>query len=375
MDNNVENILKASFMDKDNGDYKEISISFIYEIISLNEYDYNRGYTDCFTFPEYVIQNATVITAKLNVLGEKGKYCFAYERNRIDASNTYFLASLINLRLQLSSKIFEEFRDIEHLLLVDDMPIKDNLYDIMFKRPQPLPRRNEPIDISNKDLELIKNWCEKNGYPFSIRNKLNSSNITKTYINNRNVIHHIRSRLVRPNNCVAFWVWEFLRKLQILYAAFLLFYKIDDNYKLDDIGITDTLFSKYTGKECEQLLRKIYGTVKLTGILDFEQYRKRNKGMFMGYGTDDVFDLAIYSLFVYMEMFRQPLKRCSICSRLFKPKNGRQKYCFTRLCEVDRCNQDERPECMEYCRSRTCYPELAYKRKKLAEKKKNKTSD
>lgn len=363
-----KNIIKGSFSNIDTGNYVKLPTTFTYETAILSEYGYCKNYIDYNTYLGISIPNATVITATLPISYENDKSYMGYKRCRIDASDTYYLSSLINLRLQLSQEIFNEFADIEHLLLIDNISPKKNLNKIMFKRPYVI----EPIEISDNDLNLIKQWCEKNGYPFSMRNKINGKNIKSKIISqNQDVIVKFRNSLIYPKNNITFWVWEFLRKLQILYAAFILFYKITDSLNLKDIDVTDTLFENYDNTQCTKLLQKIYSSVNLIGLLDFQQYQRDNKNMLMGYGTANVFDLSIYSLFVFMSMSNKTLKRCKICQRLFEPKNTRQKYCNTKPCEVDRCKDDRRPDCFDYCTYKTCYPQLFHKRKTSQEKKNN----
>lgn len=327
--------------------YTELPNTVLYQRTLQEKYEYKR---DCDVFYSNFsepIHHATVITTQLPHKHINKKTIVKFNRETVNASNTYLLTSLLTLRTSLSPEIFEEFSSIEDLISVDEKEIYD-LKGTIFKRRNTDSFDVEPIEISDKDLQMITRWCKKNGYPFSIFPELKKFDISHyKVITNDYISFVLRKKLIQPNLEIKFWVWEFLRRLQILYSTFLLFCKIGVK-ELSDIGIKDTTFLYYTIEDCKRLLVRIYNTVKLTGLLDIEKYEKGNKHMLIGYKTDNAFNLAVYSLFLYMSTNGKTIRRCPICSSFFEPRDPRQKYCHSNK--------------SEFSPRGSCYPQLNYKR-------------
>lgn len=349
----------AAFTDFNNY-YTEMPVTFLYEKSVLGEYEYHRMHD---VHPPYsnsseVLINATVMTARLPIVTRNGIYAIQYNKGVIECHDASFFASLLNLRLKLSPELFSKFTSIENLISVDERAVRD-LRELIFKKgTAPENYGIEPMEILDKDLDLIKAWCKKNGYPFSIRQDLFAVGINKTLVNKTGTITcYLGNKLIKPNYFVSFWVWDFLRRLQILYSTFLLFYRIDGKDPAE-ANIEDRTFSNYGVEDCKRLLKRIFATISLKGILDFAQYEKGKKDMLIGYATANAFDLALYSLFLFMAVSGKSLRRCPLCLSLFEPENGRQKYCHA-------YKTDEHP-------LGTCYAQLNNKRKNAKKRQANK---
>lgn len=337
--------------------YTQLPTTFLYERIKLEGYECKtmRDITSPYN-PKTLITNTSVISARLPIVSKNHKYVIQYNREITEASNTILLISLIELRLKLSPDLFKCFSRIENLLLADEGNLHSLRGDVFIPAKGKKENTIEPMEISKRDFNLIRAWCKKYGFPFSIRQKLSTLDIKKKEEDETEIVkYYLRKKLVMPNVDVSFWVWEFLRKLQIVYSVLLLFYKIDKKSLDDDFNIRDNTFLNYDVNACKKLLERIFATVNLKGHLDFTEYEKGNKDMLIGYTTDNAFDLAIYSLFLFMAVSGRTLKRCPICSELFEPKHGAQKYCQTSG------SGDKKRG--------SCYPQLYYKHKKAKQKK------
>ena len=364
----VSNVLQSL-----DGNSVKFPTTFFYEKTILKKYEYRKMCDVVLPYvPSAPLLNATIIRAQWPIVSEGDKYAVRYNRGVIASNNTSYLTSLITLRLNLSPQLFEQFGNIETLISVDEKNVYDFKNSIFKKVVHAENGGIEPIEILDKDLDMIKTWCEEYGYPFSVRYGSFTADITKKSTDKSgNVKYYLRHQLKKPNYYESFWVWDFLRRLQILYAAFLFYYKIDgkDMGDLNLLNLTDRTFFNYEITDCKRLLKRIYRTINLRGILDFEQYEKGKKDMLMGYATSNAFDLAIYSLFLYMAMSGKALTRCKNCKKLFVPANRKQEYCLTRPCDVNR-NRKNCAECnlsveeYEACKYRICYGALYDKREK-----------
>lgn len=337
--------INTTFTDVNNK-YINLPITFLYQKPKLENYRFEKDTR--FILPNYEIYPATIIEAELPIVSQHNPYEIKYNMEIIHINDVNLLLSLLNLKRTLSADLFEQFSDLEKLIRVDETGklqkniFKKNSLDI------------EPIDIKANDLGLIIKWCKENGYPFSLKPKISAFNIRYAKlerVDNKQYMHlFLKNRFVAPDTHINFWVWEFLRKLHILYSAFLMFYRINGKLFNTEEEIKNNIFSNYSIDYCKQILSRIYATVKLTGILDFKQYDQNRKSLLMGYRTADVFELAIYTLFIYMSLSGMSLSQCEICHKYYVPKNKKQKYCHTPLFDGDTKG--------------TCYPQLKYKRGK-----------
>lgn len=332
----------------DETQYIKFPFSFIYEGLCFREYTLKQ-LDICFPAnTSNLIYGATTISTQIPIELKNKKIIaeYKYKINKIDDTN--LLVSLLNLRRNLSQDLFLDLGTIEDFISIYENK-SNNTAKFIFKSNF-YKEHIEPKKVNDSDIQKIITWCKKYGYPFTVQSNFVYSHMDVDLDDEYKTIKYtLRHSLAKPNLRENFWVWEFLLRLQMLYMTFVLYVKLRDKDNLLD---SDKLyFIDYTDEQREELLKKIYSTISIKCVpnfiseSNFKSYENNNFPI--NFYADNVFDLAMYSLFVFMSSKRNTLKQCPLCLQLFVPFRNNQKY----------------------CNERSCYPQLAYKRRKSLKNK------
>ena len=369
MDNESNTAWKDAYINIDNR-YTRLPNNFIYENVMLDNYNVSNI-------------DDSYICAELPMLDlESGRKVVDICPQRIKYNDTRIVVKLLNLRKQLSDDLFERFAPIEQLISAQGVRISNTSYANTQRghHKQYIFKKQSNIDttINNQDVDSIISWCKRNGYPFSytIYDRFRSPEYKKSYFIDENGQKHVQyyttmsiyQKFLKPT--VEFSCWDFLLHLHIFYLSCVFFDKITNaEYKLSDKDVKG-----YTNKQCERLLNNIYNRIRVKIKLDFTNTNKAPISELISYSADNIFDFALYSLFLFRTLSSQEMKQCLICNNYFIPTTKKQKYCRVKPCEIGKCDDylNEPPCNKDYCNKRTCYPQLKHKRKILAENKKNK---
>lgn len=332
----------------DETQYIKFPFSFIYEGIYFKEYSLKQSDV-CFpTNTSNLIYDATTINAKIPIYLKNKKYIAEYKYKINEINDTKLLVSLLNLKRNLSQELFLEFNTIEELI-----PIYDNKPNSTTKfifKSNFYKKGIETKKIKESDIQKIIAWCKEYCYPFTLQNNFTYSNTYENSDDEHIIIQHtLRNSLAKPDLCARFWVWEFLLRLQILYSTFVLYVKLNDISNLFD---SDKLyFISLSNEKLVELLKKIYSAINIKCVPNFvcrnKSISNKDNSFPINFYANNIFDLAMYSLFMFMSSKRNTLKQCPLCLQLFVPFRNNQKY----------CNES------------SCYPQLAYKRKKSSKNK------
>ena len=334
-------------------------LGFIYERLLFEDYKVAQ------------IASAESIYIQTNLPKVKaGKNYFIKSTRKIaNSDDTRVIIDLLNLRKKLSDELFERFCPIEDLLIWqgkkfgNDRVLESGIFDSVTENNEAVYIFNKKytpdLTISEKDLNHIIVWCIKNGFPYSIRELLNSHpHLTRLPLGkNGGCAYQIKKGLLNRKAAeilISFDVWGFLLQLHIFSTSYMLFNKVILN--------SSTILRGYTQEQCEETPREIYGRINIKTILNFKNTGGNPTNNYMTYTTNNIFDLALYSLFLFRSVSGNEISQCPICLEHFVKKRKNQKYCRCKPCEIGLCDEGCNKNKYDDCKRRTCYPQKNYKR-------------
>ena len=228
-------------------------------------------------------------------------------------------------------------------LLIKMLTLREKLSPSLFASPTRLLFGDERI--SEKEVLKIIKWCKTNGYPFDISEEIEKHSKPTNSL----------PFLPKQDTHISFAVASFVCQLNEVYCSFIMY-----KYLLGLIDrLPTTLYTKGQNKnqkgiyefvklnelsknECKELFEYKYQHIVFQNTISF------SNGPHFDVKTHNLFDAAFYQLALMLSVDNKELKVCPLCNEYFVPDHARQKY----------------------CKSSWCYPQKAYKRKKMAEKKK-----
>lgn len=228
-------------------------------------------------------------------------------------------------------------------LLIKMLTLREKLSPSLFTSPTKLLFGDNKI--SEQDVSRIIKWCKTNGYPFDISKEIESHSKAT------NSLHS----LLKADTYISFAVVSFICQLNEVYCLFIMYKYL--------VGLIDRLPANLYTKGKNENKKGIYEFVKLNELSKNEckelfEYKYQNivfqntisfiNGTHFDVKTHNLFDAAFYQLALMLSGDKKELKICPLCNEYFVPDHARQKY----------------------CKSPWCYPQKMYKRKKIAEKKK-----
>lgn len=214
---------------------------------------------------------------------------------------------------------------------------------------------------TQKQIELIIQWCKQNGYPFCIEQRTQQNKKFKAGVNR---FEHLNL----DSYTVYFDVLDFLKEVDEIYSAFWLYrtvvkeYVTGDECKIPQISVSNIRrISKETGYEylgyypmpkrredCQNLFIEKFSqrryTCKLYADPDLLYTPEITSG--------DLFDAAFYQLASLLTSPGRQIKLCPMCKKYFEPESGHDKYCNYK---------NEKGH-------RTCSAQKKYKQRKRSEK-------
>lgn len=344
---------KNEFINEKNGRNKRLPSTITFDKLILNNAEVES----------FIDNYKTFVRFKVPVRKENNRAFVKFDIEHIEVGDVRYVVKLINLRHSLPRKWFDNFSPIEELLCFQGRQLRGmgnyepRLNQRLFANNNfSLSKMSEQEESCNK----IADWCRRNGFPFSfeqcIKHKMNSFNKTAG-------AYEIKKRLIDTKEIViGFDLWDFILQLHIFYCTYSMFRKIRGDEPFD------SLFKNYSIAKCEQILERIYYNIDVKAILNFKNKKEITRDNVISFKPSTVFDLALYTLFVFETFCDGEFKECPICHEYFLPEKYNQVYCNTRPCEVSGNHCEER-NCSE-CTRRTCYPQLMYKhnRKKTTKK-------
>lgn len=268
---------------------------------------------------------------------------FYYDKFSFD--NYRYENGIINLKLSSEAQIslpitLEKSRKPE--LLIKMLTLREKLSPSLFASPTKLLFGDDKI--SEKDVLKIIKWCKTNGYPFDISEEIERySKATNSLL-----------LLPKQDTHISFAVASFICQLNEVYCSFIMYRYL--------VGLIDRLpaalytkgqnknqkgiyefveLNKLSKNECKELFEYKYQNIVFQNTISF------SNGIHFDIKTYNLFDAAFYQLALMLSVDNKDLRVCPLCNEYFEPSNARQKYCGDK-----------------------CYPQKAYKRKKMAEKKK-----
>lgn len=313
------------------GNHTRLPTEFYYDKISLK--NYRIDHTSC--------SNKEITQTYIVTTYEYDSYLRDFTEERLYKTSE-LLTEILNLKESLSNELFDIFGK------------KSFMHDFI---------------INDNDLNSIINWCKKHGFPF------------KPYFDEsiriKQIINDGKPRL----KGIRFRILEFLFYLNEIYGAYFLYQIItkqdlqpetfayisvpqaenslisrdvefnrvysganDNNY----LPLSEIKFKKVCSKEdinkCQVLFENKYKELSFTNKISFS-----NKGMYITVKAGNLFDAAFYQLALLLNDPSKTFGTCPLCYQIFPKNHANQKYCF----------------------NTSCYPQKAYKRKKLAEQKNN----
>ena len=245
-------------------------------------------------------------------------------KEQVECTSLEFLYSIIELHQDLEA-IFEDFKT--NFLF----------FNVAFESK-----------IINSYAKRIIRWCKKYGYPYvdSIKQPNNSK---------------FNTRIIRNNkiNYATFSVIDFLVSVNDIFSLYLLYLcivgsinKIPNKTYISNvnalpISVTDLNdISDFEKEECESVFEQKLNQYELSSVISISDKHYP----FISIKANNLFESAAYQISLMMYNPKYEIKICPLCNKPFEPKNRKQKY----------------------CNNSTCYPQLAYKRKIAAEKRKQK---
>lgn len=219
---------------------------------------------------------------------------------------------------------------------------------------------NTGIKLNPAAIEAIKRWCVRYGYPFAFDAvKYRNSSQQRLLWEHKG---HIPA---------GFMISDFLIHLNEVYYAFqlcrLIAGQIQPNYLAGEI--TRIFPSDYRllseddfediylvpVDRCMEIFSQKYAERHYRSNIHFDKDNHAHIQMH----AENVFDAAYYQLALFLNEPKMQIRQCSMCGQYFEVTDARQKYC-------KRKNEFG---------VHTCYAQKAYKRKKLAEEQKKRTSE
>ena len=340
--------------------YVDLPFTILYSSIKMKKYEIKNM---DIKYKNNELYGSTVIVGHLPIDKIDNNYYCTLKKETKKITDTAFLVSLINLRQSLPEKLFQEFQDIDTLIRIDNNNYTYSAKSIFKNRPS---KSNEP-SISKKSCRTIISWCNRYIYPYEITPDFIPELLDKNFFAAKNFEQKIKLKntLTTPQKNVYFWIWDFLMKLHILYLSFILFFKVSGKKEsMEALNIKDMWFNDYTAEQCQKVLQNIYQNILLKAIPNFGDIKKEHSHYDapVMFSAENVFDLAMYILFFFMKFDESTIKQCPICKKFFVPLRRNQKYCHDNIIyDADGKGRT----------NGTCYPQLAFKRKKAREKSNN----
>lgn len=261
-----------------------------------------------------------------------------------------FLADLNGLaEIQHYCLVFEDYE----LVLFDEPPIKLKDYtepprkawyikpkgtakrmdEIIFSKPEllfsliNLGREIEEKDPLQDELTLseeIIEWCKKFGLPY--REEYFEGN------------YHDEEP-VKVKNAVTgytgFRLWEFKRKVRVLYGLFNLWYGLTYN-DLEKVISYSPLVSKFDSQKDlkkqilqmkDHLARRVWHEMEISHVSFAFQYDQQSDKYVVTPSTDNLLGAAYFQFALLMVSGGSGIKFCSKCGKLFEAEHGNKKIC------------------------------------------------
>lgn len=283
------------------------------------------------------------------------KKIYAEEYSYIEINNLPFIRASFNCSTARDN-VAEIIRCKKPNLLHEMLTLKESLSDQLFEA---LEKTQFLVNcLSQSQVNMIIDWCQKNGYPFPVDQKPQRKSKLKEL-----------EKIVGNSYYAQFDLLAFLKNLREIFDAFKLYQAIASELTAEDYPIRimkRQTNSKTPAEQLEfvQLLAKKPNSSedrnKFIGKckeLFLEKYAERTYTMHLvpdekrllvtEVQTENLFDAAFYQLALLLDSPRTQIKQCPICKRYFEPTRTNQKYCATE-------NEYGKP---------TCYAQLLYKQR------------
>lgn len=265
-----------------------------------------------------------------------------YKHTNYDNGQTIY--STLDYNISVST-ITTSIKSQRPTLLTEMLNLRGKLPNNLFESTFNLVVGNYQ-DIPDTILSEIEKWCKRNGFPFFVDTV--SKNTQKQLL-----------KTIAPKSHFPFRVGDFIYQLNEIYSAFFLclflaghIEKIPSTMYTAGMAETKTGLVKLINittlskDECKKLLEYKFSKIR------FENYISLKNGVHFTIKTSSLFDAAFYQLALLLYVNEKVLLICPLCHECFEPEHGRQKY----------------------CKKKTCYSQLAYKRRKAQEKKLEQTN-